>query len=50
MLETQKDLPVFPVVYKKESKEVRNDEHHKFWAWATVFCFAMVMYTGYKHK
>ena len=25
-------------------------KHHKFWAWATVFCFAMVMYTGYKHK
>ena len=23
---TQKDLPVFPVVYKKESKEVRTDE------------------------
>ena len=26
MLKTQKDLPVFPVVYKKESKEVRTDE------------------------
>ena len=25
-------------------------KHHKFWAWATVFCFAMVMYTGYKHE
>ncbi len=25
-------------------------EKHKFWAWATVFCFLMTMYTGYKRK
>ena len=23
-------------------------EKHKFFAWATVFCFLMTMYTGYK--
>ncbi|WP_447581646.1 DUF6219 family protein [Anaerotignum faecicola] len=28
----------------------RKMKNHKFWAWASVFCFAMAMYTGYKHK
>ena len=23
-------------------------KNHKFFAWATVFCFLMTMYTGYK--
>lgn len=25
-------------------------KRHKFWAMATLFCFLMVMYTGYKHQ
>ena len=35
------------VVVEKEGGVMKK---HKFWAWASVFCFAMVMYTGYKHK
>ena len=31
-------------------KELIKMKQHKFWAWASVFCFAMVFYTGYKHK
>lgn len=36
-----------------EVKEKRRNEYmkwHKFFAWATVFCFCMVMITGYKKK
>ncbi|WP_366766160.1 DUF6219 family protein [uncultured Flavonifractor sp.] len=25
-------------------------KHHKFWAWASVFCMLMCIYTGKKHK
>jgi hypothetical protein len=25
-------------------------KNHKFWAWATVVCFLITIYTGYKHK
>lgn len=25
-------------------------KRHKFWAWASVVCAIMTMYTGYKHK
>ncbi|MDE6621300.1 MAG: hypothetical protein K2K74_12605 [Lachnospiraceae bacterium] len=25
-------------------------KQHKFWAWATVICMVMVIYTGHKHK
>ena len=32
------------------AKEVVKLKQHKFWAWASVFCFLMVFYTGYKHK
>ena len=31
-------------------REVRDMKQHRFWAWAALFCFFMVMYTGYKHK
>ena len=24
--------------------------HHKYWAYAALFCMVMAMYTGYKHK
>lgn len=30
--------------------EVIPMKQHRFWAWAAVFCMAMVMFTGYKHK
>jgi 7,8-dihydropterin-6-yl-methyl-4-(beta-D-ribofuranosyl)aminobenzene 5'-phosphate synthase len=23
---------------------------HKFWAWATIFCFLLTLLTGYEHK
>ena len=22
---------------------------HRFWAWASIFCAAMTLYTGYRH-
>ena len=25
-------------------------KQHRFWAWAAVFCFLMVFYTGYRAK
>ncbi|WP_408606123.1 DUF6219 family protein [Kineothrix alysoides] len=25
-------------------------KHHKYWAWAMVFCLIMTIYTGHKHK
>ncbi|WP_366935164.1 DUF6219 family protein [Flavonifractor sp.] len=25
-------------------------KHHKFWAWASVFCMLMCIYTGKKHR
>ncbi|MGN0347949.1 MAG: DUF6219 family protein [Roseburia sp.] len=25
-------------------------EKHKFWAWASVICMLVAIYTGYKHK
>ena len=28
----------------------RNMKQHRFWAWAMVFCLAMTLITGYRHK
>ena len=25
-------------------------KQHKFWAWAAIVCFVMLLYTGYTHK
>ncbi|MCC8156087.1 MAG: hypothetical protein LIO54_02230 [Oscillospiraceae bacterium] len=25
-------------------------KQHRFWAMAALFCFAMLFYTGYRHK
>ena len=41
-------LSLFTLFFWKGSdKALKN---HQFWAWAAVICFAMTMYTGYKHK
>lgn len=33
-----------------EKKRKSYMKNHKFWAWATVTCFLMTMWTGYKRK
>ena len=41
------DEVVLPEIKKKGSSAMK---WHKFFAWATVFCFIMTMFTGYKRK
>lgn len=35
---------------ENKNKEEEKMKQHKFFAWATVFCFVMTMLTGYKRK
>lgn len=41
------------IIIKTESYREGGDavvKQHRLWACASVFCFLMVFYTGYKHK
>lgn len=35
---------------KKNGQGGMQMKNHKWWAWATVVCFLMTIYTGYQHK
>lgn len=49
-LEVKNNCLFILVATMQQICEVFQMKKHRFWAFAAVFCFAMLFYTGYKHK